>query len=79
MVRRACRASASTSAAADHRHVVAAAQRSELIDEVLVATDRDAARAEQVAGADVVMTDPALPSGSDRMAQRWLVEGMSWR
>lgn len=49
-------------------HVVAAAQRSELIDEVLVATDHDAiAQAAQAAGAEVVMTDPALPSGSDRI------------
>ena len=49
-------------------HVVAAAQRSALIDEVLVATDHDAiAQAAQAAGADVVMTDPALPSGSDRI------------
>lgn len=47
--------------------VVAVAKRIPVFDEVLVATDHeDIAAAARAAGVDAVMTDPALPSGSDR-------------
>ncbi len=50
------------------RHVYERACRAKAIDEVIIATDD--ARIEQAArqfGAAVVMTDPALPSGTDRV------------
>ena len=49
-------------------HVVEAALGCARIDGVLVATDHEAiAEAARHAGADVAMTDPQLPSGSDRI------------
>ena len=49
-------------------HVVNAALATPSIDEVLVATDHQGiATAASKAGAEVVMTDPDLPSGSDRI------------
>ncbi len=49
-------------------HVVEAALSCVRIDAVLVATDHEAiAEAARHAGADVAMTDPQLPSGSDRI------------
>ncbi len=49
-------------------HVVSAAQRVPSIDQVLVATDHEGiAGAAQTAGAEAVMTDADLPSGSDRI------------
>ena len=49
-------------------HVVEAALDCSQIDAVLVATDhQDIAKAARIAGAVVEMTDPDLPSGSDRI------------
>jgi 3-deoxy-manno-octulosonate cytidylyltransferase (CMP-KDO synthetase) len=49
--------------------VVGAALRSPEVERVFVATDHDGiARAAEAAGATAVMTDPALPSGTDRVA-----------
>mgnify|MGYP001302096426 CR=1 FL=1 len=51
-------------------HVVEVALRSTQIDTVLVATDHDGiAEAARLAGAEVAMTDPQLPSGSDRIGR----------
>ena len=48
--------------------VVRAARRVDLFDEVLVATDHEKiARAAEKAGVEAVLTDPALPSGTDRI------------
>jgi 3-deoxy-manno-octulosonate cytidylyltransferase (CMP-KDO synthetase) len=48
-------------------HVVAAALRAD-VDAVIVATDHsEIAAAARAAGAEAVMTDPDLPSGSDRV------------
>jgi 3-deoxy-manno-octulosonate cytidylyltransferase (CMP-KDO synthetase) len=48
--------------------VVEGARRSSLLAEVIVATDHeDIRRAAETAGARVVMTDPDLPSGTDRI------------
>lgn len=50
-------------------HVVHAALRSTEVERVYVATDHAGiARASEAAGATAVMTDPALPSGTDRVA-----------
>jgi 3-deoxy-manno-octulosonate cytidylyltransferase (CMP-KDO synthetase) len=49
--------------------VVERARGARRLDAVIVATDHDGiARAAEGAGARVVMTDPALPSGTDRIA-----------
>ncbi len=48
--------------------VVDAARRFDFVDEVLVATDHEEiASAARAAGAEAVLTDPALPSGTDRI------------
>jgi 3-deoxy-manno-octulosonate cytidylyltransferase (CMP-KDO synthetase) len=50
-------------------HVVHAALRSTEVERVYVATDHAGiARASEAAGATAIMTDPALPSGTDRVA-----------
>jgi len=47
---------------------IEAAQRLDFVDEVLVATDHDGiAAAARAAGVEAVMTDPELPSGTDRI------------
>lgn len=47
---------------------VLAARRMAVVDEILVATDHEAiAEAVRAAGAEPVMTDPELPSGTDRV------------
>lgn len=49
-------------------HVVARALAAKKIDEVLVATDHEGiASAARKAGAEAIMTEPNLPSGSDRI------------
>lgn len=48
--------------------VVRAARRIPLFSEIIVATDHEEiARAVEAAGAEAVMTDPELPSGTDRI------------
>lgn len=49
-------------------HVILGVQQSTRLSEILVATDHEEIAAiAQKAGAKVVMTDPALPSGTDRV------------
>jgi 3-deoxy-manno-octulosonate cytidylyltransferase (CMP-KDO synthetase) len=51
------------------QHVVERARRAKLVDRVVVATDHEAiAAAVRSFGGEVAMTDPALASGSDRIA-----------
>ena len=50
-------------------HVIRAARAAANVHEVLVATDHDAiARVARAEGVDAIMTDSALPSGTDRVA-----------
>jgi 3-deoxy-manno-octulosonate cytidylyltransferase (CMP-KDO synthetase) len=51
------------------RHVVERTARASLVDRVIVAADDERVQAAVTAfGGEVVMTDPALPSGTDRCA-----------
>jgi 3-deoxy-manno-octulosonate cytidylyltransferase (CMP-KDO synthetase) len=51
------------------QHVVERARKARLVDRVIVATDHEAiAAAVRAFGGEVAMTDPALASGSDRIA-----------
>ncbi|MEE9394490.1 MAG: 3-deoxy-manno-octulosonate cytidylyltransferase [Planctomycetota bacterium] len=50
-------------------HVIENARRAQSLDELIVATDAETiAEAARAAGATAVLTDPELPSGSDRIA-----------
>ena len=50
-------------------HVIRAARAAANVQEVLVATDHDGiARVARAEGVDAIMTDSALPSGTDRVA-----------
>jgi 3-deoxy-manno-octulosonate cytidylyltransferase (CMP-KDO synthetase) len=48
--------------------VIEAARRFDFVDEILVATDHEGiAAAARSLGCEAVMTDPELPSGTDRI------------
>lgn len=50
------------------RWVIRAARRFDFVDEIIVATDHEGiAGASRAEGVEAVMTDPALPSGTDRI------------
>jgi 3-deoxy-manno-octulosonate cytidylyltransferase (CMP-KDO synthetase) len=57
-------------------HVIRAARAAANVHEVLVATDHDGiARVARAEGVDAIMTDSALPSGTDRVAAALLQRG----